>query len=81
MGQHPTQQMLPKQTGVKALYCRQQIVLQHFEQQPHGLKNHAEAGTVSMARAARLNKPTASSFFMVCAFFVKAEANCPRPPS
>ena len=32
-GQQPTQQILPKQHGVNALYCRQQIVLQHCEQQ------------------------------------------------
>jgi hypothetical protein len=80
MGQQPTQQMLPKQTGVKALYCRQQIVLQHLEQPPQQ-RNHAEADAVSIASAARLNTPTASSFFMVCAFFLKSGANCPRPPS
>jgi hypothetical protein len=32
-GQQPMQQMLSQQNGVKALYCRQQITLQHFEQQ------------------------------------------------
>jgi hypothetical protein len=68
MGQQPVQQMSPQQTGVKALYWRQQMTLVHLPQQ-QWWNSQAEAGAVAAPRTATLNRPKASSFFMVGAIF------------
>lgn len=57
------QQIDPQQTGVKALYCRQQMVMQHLLQQQWPKK--AEADPVAPPSTAMLSRPRASSFFMV----------------
>jgi hypothetical protein len=65
--------MLPKQTGVNALYCRQQITEQHLPQhfQPHkpSRRGQAEAGAEVRARAAMLTNPARRNLFMVTAVF------------
>jgi hypothetical protein len=66
MQQEPVQEMFPQQTGVKALYGLQQIVMQHVLQhlwQPWQ-QNHAAACPAVKPSPARLRKAVAISFFM-----------------
>ncbi len=67
MGQQPMPVMLPKQTGVKALYCRTQITAVHLPpQQPRPqqlFQNKAQDGEAQVASTAKLNNPNVI-FFM-----------------
>jgi len=64
IGQQPLQQMVPKQVGVKALYCLQQMVAQQSWQQHPWKKHQAEArGAAKLARP-RVRAASVSSFFM-----------------
>jgi hypothetical protein len=68
-GQQPRQQTVPQHTGVKALYCRQQIFMSQQQRRQQQQLNQADAELDAMPARARLNKPAANSFFMVCGFF------------
>ncbi len=79
IGQQPLQLKLPQQTGVKALYCRMQTVVQHLLQQPPQPPkqgHQADAGAVAHASAARLRKPRAKSFFMGVRLFMSSGQLC-----
>jgi hypothetical protein len=52
IGQHPFEQMLTGQQGLKALYCLQQMVAQHLWQQLW--QHQAEADELARLRPTRL---------------------------
>jgi hypothetical protein len=72
-GQQPSQFKLPQHTGVNALYCLIEIVVQHllFLQQHKGKQGHqANADWALNAATVSVIKPRAKSLFMAGVFSV-----------
>src|SRR5947207_14611797 len=77
IGQQPSHVRLPQQTGVKALYCLRQMVVEQQLLALHGKHGHqADAVPEANPTAAMLSKPRAKSFFMAGESFPKTG----RPP-
>jgi hypothetical protein len=64
IGQQPLQQMVPKQAGVKALYCLQQMVAQQSWQQHPWKRHQAEARGAAKLTRPSVRAASVSSFFM-----------------
>jgi hypothetical protein len=70
--------MVPKQHGVKALYCLQQMVAQQSLQQQWWNKQPARAAGAVKATSTR-PRAAVSNFFMV-SFFLETRGERPRHP-